>query len=319
MCWCLVLDMTDKRLILELDANCRQSYQVLGRKLGLSVNAIKKRVASLLASGIIARFTVALRGYRYGLVLLFVLLETDRAEDIEAFIQQLGDTRFLPEIAMLVNGRYCCLGQVSQPEEVLKLERALRGIACIKEVEIRQFCTVTPSAPQIPLSPPIQGGMLTFTNSQKQVLRCLADDARMSITVIARRTKLTPKRVRAVLKELEAGGNVFFTTRSVLGAGEDFDCHIKTIFDLSKGEPIEIVDWFREQYPLEHWWSFMYVDEPVLYNKLVVSDLHTIEEISKRVKQLPLVQSVEALVYHSKRIFPLLGETRLRQILELPC
>jgi DNA-binding Lrp family transcriptional regulator len=313
----LVLDMTDKRLIMELDANCRQSYQVLGRKLGLTVNAIKSRVMKLLESGVIAQFTVCLRGIRYGVIPLFVLLETDGAEDKEAFIQQLGETQLLPEVTTLVDGRYICLAHVSRPEEVLKLDRVLRGIDCINEVVIRQFTFVLPSKPQIPIRPPVQGGKLTFTNFQKQVLRCLVDNARMSITEITQRTKLTPKRVRAVLKELEAGGNVLFTTRDVLGAGEDFDCHIKIDFDYDKGTPIEVVDWFNERYPLEYWWSFMYVEEPVLYNKLVVSDLRTIEQISDTVKQLPLVKSVQTLIYHTKRLFPLSTERRLHQMLDI--
>ncbi|MFW9800474.1 MAG: AsnC family transcriptional regulator, partial [Candidatus Thorarchaeota archaeon] len=38
------MDSADRRILWELDANCRTTYERLGRKLGLSANAIRKRI-----------------------------------------------------------------------------------------------------------------------------------------------------------------------------------------------------------------------------------------------------------------------------------
>jgi hypothetical protein len=57
------------------------------------------------------------------------------------------------------------------------------------------------------------------------------------------------------------------------------------------------------------------VDEPVIYNKLIAKDLHTIETISDRVQELLDPQWVQTPIYHAKRLFRYLGETRLREML----
>ncbi|MFX1245093.1 MAG: winged helix-turn-helix transcriptional regulator [Promethearchaeota archaeon] len=314
------LDMTDKRLLAELSLNCRQSYQTLARKLGLTVNAIKKRVDKLLESGVIVRFTVALCCTRYGLTQLAITLSTDGNENKVALIQQLGDTRQLTHVVNIIEGRYVSVAQVSGVEELLDLERTLRGIDHVTQVEINRYHVASgaiTSLGQKPCVPATDSQALTFTKLQKQVLRCLVDDARMPVVEIARQSKLTPKRVRSVLKELQTSGNIHFTHRMVLGAGEDFDCIVKVGYNPGQGGPLEIVEWFKERYPLEHWHSHWPLEEPEVWNKLVVTDLRTVEEISEAVKELPMVQSVETLIYHAMRIFPAPNETRLHQMLDL--
>ncbi|MFX1476021.1 MAG: AsnC family transcriptional regulator [Promethearchaeota archaeon] len=54
------IDVTDTLLIRHLGVNCRQSYQILARWLGLTVNAIKNRVGKLLEVGAIGLFTLEL-------------------------------------------------------------------------------------------------------------------------------------------------------------------------------------------------------------------------------------------------------------------
>ncbi|MHA2143637.1 MAG: AsnC family transcriptional regulator, partial [Candidatus Thorarchaeota archaeon] len=43
-----ILDVTDWQIIRMLDANCRSSYQEMASGLGLSANAVKKRVSKLI-------------------------------------------------------------------------------------------------------------------------------------------------------------------------------------------------------------------------------------------------------------------------------
>lgn len=310
----MVLDALDKQLLMELTANCRLSYQTLARKLGLTVNAIKKRFNKLVESGVIVEFKVVLDYVLYGMVPLSIMLSTDGAEDKEAFIQRLGDTGLIPEVAMLVDGRYINLGMAESPEDVLRLDRFLRGMEHTTQVEIDQI--TFPWQPFDPTYLVPEGVSLTFTKLQKQVLRCLVEDPRMRIREIAQRTKLTSKRVRKVLKEFETSKNVVFNTRIIPSAGEDFDCHIKITFDQNTTNPSEIIDWFRQRYPHEYWWSFMLLDKGVIFNKMVVGDLGMLEELSVLVKQAPFAKSVDTLIYYSKRLFPLLNEIRLKEMLD---
>ena len=50
------LDLLDKQIILALNVNCRTSYQALAHELGLSVNAVKKRINKLIETGVILEF-----------------------------------------------------------------------------------------------------------------------------------------------------------------------------------------------------------------------------------------------------------------------
>ena len=315
------LDLIGKQLIFQLAGNCRSSYQSLARNVGLTVSGVKNRVNKLVESGVINRFFVDLNFTRYEYVRLFYSISTDRGEDKEAFIQGLADTQSIYNIGRLVDGGYIGGALASKAEEVLKLDRALRRMENITQVELRQIAFLRPSQPKSTIlidDPAIQSGALTFSKLQKQVLRCLIDDVRMPITKIAQQTKLTPRRVRRILTELETGGNVMFTISMCPGAGEDFDCGIRTKFDPSKGESVDLVDWFQEEYPLEHWWSFTFVDEPVCIHKIVVSDLRIVEGISDNVRTLPMVDSVNTFIYHTTRNFPSSSEIRLKQILDIP-
>jgi len=50
------LDIKDKKLLYELDLNSKQSFNELGRKVGLSKNSVKYRIDNLQREGIIKRF-----------------------------------------------------------------------------------------------------------------------------------------------------------------------------------------------------------------------------------------------------------------------
>lgn len=313
--------MVDKQLLFLLSGTCRLSYQALAQNVGLTVSGVKNRVTKLVESGIIDRFYVNLNFPRYGFVRLFYSISTDDGEDKEKFIQDLAATQSIFNIARLVDGGYLGGALVSTAKEVLKLDRDLRRMENITQVELRQIAMLRPSHPKLTIltdDPAIQSGALTFSKLQKQVLRCLIDDVRMPVTKIAQQTKLTPRRVRRILTELETGGNVKFTISLCPGAGEDFDCGIQTEFDPSKGKLVDLVDWFQEMFPLEHFWSFSFEDEPVCIHKIVVSDLRIVEGISDNVRTLPMVDSVHTFIYHTTRNFPTPSEVRLKQMLDLP-
>ena len=63
----MVVDLVDKQLLIELGGNCRLSYQTLARYLGLTVNAVKKRINKLVDTGVIDHFAIMINsGLRFG-------------------------------------------------------------------------------------------------------------------------------------------------------------------------------------------------------------------------------------------------------------
>ena len=75
------MDEMDKVILLGLSMNCRVSYQSLARKLGVSSNAIKKRVDHLIGTGVIERFGVELSLEMFEGDMALCILETDGTED----------------------------------------------------------------------------------------------------------------------------------------------------------------------------------------------------------------------------------------------
>ena len=57
--WFLKLDQIDKALWQELYRNCRQSYQYLADKLGITPNAVRKRIEKLMESGVIVEWILS--------------------------------------------------------------------------------------------------------------------------------------------------------------------------------------------------------------------------------------------------------------------
>jgi len=52
------IDLKDRRILYELDKNCRQSFRSIGRKVGLSKDVVAGRVKKLQEKGIIKRFII---------------------------------------------------------------------------------------------------------------------------------------------------------------------------------------------------------------------------------------------------------------------
>ena len=50
------MDRLDKGILMVLDVDCRVSYEYLARKFGVSSNAIKRRVAKMVESGVIEQY-----------------------------------------------------------------------------------------------------------------------------------------------------------------------------------------------------------------------------------------------------------------------
>lgn len=77
-----------------------------------------------------------------------------------------------------------------------------------------------------------------------------------------------------------------------------------------------MIDWFRQEYPLEFWTPFISATSPVVFARFVVEDLETIESIARAVKRAPFVKSLSALVFYSNNLFDWPGVTGLKRILD---
>ncbi|MBW2999133.1 Lrp/AsnC family transcriptional regulator, partial [Candidatus Woesearchaeota archaeon] len=71
------LDLTDKKIMAELDRNCRISNSSLGRKVGKSREAVKYRIQQLVKKGIITSFITSINPNKMGYYMFKVYLKLE--------------------------------------------------------------------------------------------------------------------------------------------------------------------------------------------------------------------------------------------------
>jgi DNA-binding Lrp family transcriptional regulator len=308
------LDELDKAIMLAWEGNCRLSYQVLARRFEVTNNTIKKRVKRLLEIGAIQGFAIELSLAMLDAEFVFADIVTDGTEDFEQFLEQVGRNRQIELVWRYADGSYCAYGEVVGAQGILELGQFLRRISGVTQVALHPAVGLCPVLS--PLSKAnTRGQKVEFTPRQLRVLEYLAEDPRMAITKLAQRSKLTPRRVRRILKELQEGGGLYFTIRWDHSAFGDIDLELRIRYDDTKVIPSEILDWVKEHYGFQYWVSYIFGDEPTVEIIMVVKDLREAETITTAVKAAPFTTDISVRVIYPKRKFQGLGHTSLAELL----
>jgi DNA-binding Lrp family transcriptional regulator len=299
------LDLTDKRILLELDKDCRASYENLARILGISANAVKKRVDKLISSGVIEEFSVILRQAMTGAEYLIAEVQTDGNEDEEEFANSMGGNEMVNQVGLIADptGRsYLVHAEYIGTQGLMKLGRFLRALENVTQVELHTLL----------IGP---GRRIELTKLHLRVLRQLLDNARMQIGEIAERSGLTARRVRRVLQELQSSEAFWFATRWNLSLGESTQFYVRIERDTQLMDHNEVDHWLREQFHLEYWYSYVSAIEPVTFAKFVTEHFREAEPISRAIKAAPFAVSIDTMICYPVRKYPRLGRIKLEQML----
>ena len=322
VCW-LPIDQVDERLMIELGVNARLSYTTLAQDLGMTVNAVKKRVAKLMEQGVLVGFDVVINaGLCYGgqpVDLVFGWVSTNGSEEEEELIQQLGSFPSINLVAKTTQDTYGFRAMVSGFEGVSELTQFLEMLQGVTEIHTdvvlhlgRPKGLVGPK-----FSTPQYIYEYTFSKSDLLVLRSLREDPRMSISKIAKQTGLTAKRVRKILGMFHETRVAVVHANFNLGAAGFMSAYLRVKLDLNVLSPEEFRDWAFTQFPWEWLGTFSRVDSPSTIIQLIAAEhISRIEEITKQVKSAPAVQTVETIVLYSGQEFPGKMHHRVDELLE---
>jgi DNA-binding Lrp family transcriptional regulator len=299
------MDSVDRRIVWQLDANCRTTYEAMARAIGLTANAVKKRVDKMVESGVISQFSVILSSAMIDADVLLALVHTDGSEVVDEIIDQMGSNPMILQVTIVASGfggLYLIFAQYAGTAQLAALGTFLRGLESVKDVNLHTL--IFP-----------RGNKMELKKAHIKVLSSLVVDARMSIRSIAQETGMTAKRVRRVIGELVDSGAFFFTLRWNISAGENPAFYLKVNLDLTQTSAEEVSAWLKEQYPSEFWYPFISAIEPVIFAAFVVDDLRAVQRISTQVRRAPFVKSTAVLLSYSDRKFPWLGEIKLKELL----
>jgi DNA-binding Lrp family transcriptional regulator len=299
------IDSVDRRILWELDANCRVSYEQLSRKLDMTANAVKKRLENLQETGIIVRFMVIPHNALIEAEFVSGVVYTNGLETQHEFVEAMGGHSVIHHVSPLVSvsgGAYHIFGQYQGPEMLLDLGQFLRGFDWVTDAKIHPT-----------LFPP--GKKIELTRLEMRVLSCLLKNPRMQISEIAEGSNLSTRMARKALRKLEEGGGVRFTVRWDVNAGDNVSFWIAVQWDPKSFSHEDINERLADEFPGEYWTSFVAATEPTVFARFVVDDLRCAYRIVGQVRLASYVESTEVFVCYSTAAFPWLGESLLEEML----
>ncbi|MBN2228415.1 MAG: winged helix-turn-helix transcriptional regulator [Candidatus Thorarchaeota archaeon] len=299
------MDSVDKNILLALDSNCRLSYQAIAESLGMTANAVRKRVERLIDTGVIEEFTVAFKPAMMNSDYLVALIHTDGSEDEEEFIQISGSNPNIIQVGQIVTsiGRtYLVHCEYIGAEGLKNLSTFLRTLASVKDVELHTIVL-------------LKGETFEIKNLHLRVLKQLLKDARMQVTEISERTGLTARRVSRIIQELLESHAFWFAARWNLSQGENAEFYLKIIYNEQECNRDEIDGFLRAEFAGEYWYSYFSAMEPILFAKFVTKHFRDAELISSRIKNECFTKSIDILLSFPVKKFPRLGRIRLEKMI----
>ena len=300
------MDDIDKRIIFQLDSDCRMTYQKMADKLGITATAVKKRVTKLLERGVIDRFITILNFEMIDSDLLLAIIQTDGSEFEEDFIDELGDNPSVMQVSSIACGKGGLYA-------VFAVTSGLSGLSDFGTF-VRTLDPVANSDIHVLIYP--RGKKVTLTKTQLRVLKYLVENPRMSIVEIAELSGMTARRIRRTIDELQEGEGILFAVVWNLGIGGLTEVLLRIEWDEKNANHELVIDWLRKKYPLQFWSPFISAAFPVIFARFVVEKLETIESIAREVKRAPFVKSLSTLVFYSNNLFDWLGATELKRLIE---
>jgi DNA-binding Lrp family transcriptional regulator len=307
------MDPMDKKLLWELHENCRVSYQALSDILGISANAVKKRVAKLIETGVIHNFSIMLSLEYLNSEVLYGLVYTDGYENEHEFINNLGSSPMVHVVGSIASGSggaYNFFAQYIGSQGLSELGRFVRTLEHVSRTEL--FPLLIPKDHRGVQALPMRGKGVggPFSKTELKVLRWLVDDPRMSISDIASRTGLTARRVGRTIEELMDKG-VMFSVRWNLSAGGYDQIMIRIFIDEKKLAVTEVAEWVRERFPNQFWLPYISADEPIVFLSFVVENMQDAQHIAQTLKNADFVKSTVVSVRFTETKFPWMGYTMI--------
>jgi len=253
-------------------------------------------------SGIITGFTVDISQETLGVGWAIAEITTDLSEDRAILIQDICAHNATTETFAVGSRNYIAFAEVAYPDGLYEYGKYLRSLTGVVDVDLQNAQQVPTSQLSYKCKFNSRGRKVEFTSQQRKVLRLLAEDARMPIQDLSERTGFKPKRIRKIIKELRDGGGVHFTIKFNPCTENCISFLLKMRFDESETCPKEIVELLEDEFPMEYWLTFMTSNEPILINYMSSYSLARVEDVIRRMKQVPYLKNVETmLVYHIEK------------------
>ncbi|MEJ2295025.1 MAG: winged helix-turn-helix transcriptional regulator [Candidatus Lokiarchaeota archaeon] len=193
------MDKIDLKIILLLFNNSRLTYREISDYLGLSVNAIYKRVQSLIDSNIIEQFTARLKPYAIKALYTFIFGQCN-APDMDKAISELGKHENTWQI-ILSSRNYMYIGAMLKIiHDLEEYSSFVSKILKLQSPNIGFLSGVQYKSP-VPYIIP-KAGVNNYDKFDLEIIHSLNKDSRKAISEIADDVNSTPNTIRRRLNRM---------------------------------------------------------------------------------------------------------------------
>ncbi|MFW9846357.1 MAG: winged helix-turn-helix transcriptional regulator [Candidatus Thorarchaeota archaeon] len=300
------MDLIDKRILTELTRNCRISYQELSSKIGYTATAARNRVENLIEIGTLYSFTIRPTLNSMNANVAVALVDTDGQEPPTSFLDSFGENESIGEvnpIATKDGGFYLIISDYIGANGIIKLGSFLRKLDHVEKVDIHPVIT----------DPLFHGNSVEFKPLELRVMKCLSQDARMSVTELSDKSNLTARRVRKILKSLQEDGGVNFLIRWNTAAAGATRFFLPIAYNPKDANHEGVVDWLHEKYPIEFWLYFISTNAPIIFASFSADSIEEARKISLEVQENPVVSSSDTWICYPPRKFKTYPERWLEE------
>lgn len=299
------MDPVDQSILERLKINCRTSLQDLSKISGISTNAVKKRVDSLVTSGVIESFIVLLSPLMTNEDSVIAILEFEKNQGEKNLINNLSSNPSVSKVSKLLDGRYIVFGVYFDSEELSSLTEHLRKLPGIRNVEMySRFLHYW-------------GGKIRLTSSHHDILRCLIKDPRMPISDIAKETGLPSNEIKEIINQMRESEAVLFTINTLDDTNEEsMEVLAKVQWNVGRTSNEHVLGWLQEKFASSYLGEYVSATEPTLFFNFSVNHVQEVEIISQKTAESGLVTTMEPLILFSGTSFPDPRVRRANQILE---
>jgi DNA-binding Lrp family transcriptional regulator len=261
------LDLTDKKILTELDKNCRISDTQLAKKVKKSREAVRYRIQKLQEKGIITGFITSINPNKIGYYMFKVYLKLQNIpKERENFFKELrenkdiywmgiSDGAFDLVFAILsksITKYYEKINTLLSKWDHLIVSKILGTMVDTRQYNKRFFLENTPT------SYSTFGGDIEnnkVDNIDLKILDILANDARISLVDLAHKTESTVDIIRTRMKKLEEKKIILSYRVSVdlNKLGLEFYKAILYFKKLSKKDEERLYNWMAQQPGSQHY------------------------------------------------------------------
>lgn len=280
------MDKVDIVLVQLLLVNSRLSYSDLAEKLGLSVNAVHKRIQLLVEAGVIRKFTAKVNLLTTKAIVVFIsgISQMGSLHDLPDKLKTQGSIYWLA----IGGGNYLYIGAyIRSLTELEPLVTYIKKEAGIPEPTVG----ITDFPLLLPLVHP-KASDLALHELDYQIIRSLKDNSRKAISDVADELGISAKTARRRLQRMIKNGLIELTIEWYPDASNDImtliQLHLKP--EIEKGEIYNI---FRKYSPnMLFYWSYSNIPNTITYTVWT----NTMKELQSLREKLEKEESVVSVM-----------------------